>query len=309
MSRDRKNVLLLGGAGFAGRHMEQLLAADHHVLTCGSEVDVRDINAIRRIVSQCQLDWVVNFASITTVKESFENPSATYDIGFLGTLNLLTALKEVSFSGKVLNISSSEVYGHPLSGELPISEATTLRPMSPYAVSKVAAEFLCYQWSCCEKIRVVTARPFTHIGPGQSERFAVANFSKQIAEIQLGLKEPVIYVGDLSTTRDFTDVRDTVRAYRLLLENGEAGEIYNVCSGMEVSLQNVLDQLIAKTGMTIRVEIDKSILRVAEQRRLLGSCEKIKQAIHWEPEISLAQTLSDTLDFWLQELRLSVAVA
>lgn len=299
----RRNVLLLGGKGFAGRHMEQLLRADHDVLSCGREIDVRDMNAVRDAVRQCKPDWVLNFASVTTVRESFEDPAATYDIGFLGTLNLLTALKETGFSGTVLTISSSEVYGHPLPAELPISEAAALRPMSPYAVAKVAAEFLSYQWNGCEQFRIVTARPFTHIGPGQSARFAVSNFAKQIAEIRLGIREPVLHVGDLFTTRDFTDVRDTVRAYRMLLERGEGGETYNVCSGREVGMRDVLDQLIAGAGMDIRVETDANMLRAAEQRRLLGTYEKLKRATGWEPEIGLARTLPDMLDFWLHELR------
>lgn len=309
MSGAGKNVLLLGGMGFAGRHMQQLLARDHQVLACGSEVDVRDLDAVRKVVGQCKWDWVASFASITTVKESFEDPSGTYAIGFLGTLNILMALKEVGFDGRVLNISSSEVYGHPTPDDLPIAETADLRPLSPYSVSKAATELLCYQWSRSEGIDVVTARPFTHIGPGQSARFAISNFSRQLAEIKLGLKEAVMHVGDTSTTRDFTDVRDAVRAYRMLLESGEPGLVYNVCSGREVSLQDVLDQLIAITGMAIRVETDSTMLRATEQRRLLGSYEKLKQATQWQPEIGLKQTLSDTFDYWLRELSSGVAAA
>lgn len=301
--------MLLGGKGFAGRHMQQLLAKDHHVQAHGSEVDVRDIDAIREVVGQGKWDWVVSFASITTVKESFADPSATYAIGFLGTLNILTALKEAGFDGRVLNISSSEVYGHPASDELPIAETAALRPLSPYSVAKAATEFLCYQWSRSEGIDVVTARPFTHIGPGQSVRFAVSNFSRQLAEIKLGLREAVMQVGDTSTTRDFTDVRDAVRAYRMLLEAGEPGEVYNVCSGREVSLQEVLERLIAISGMSIRVDTDSTMLRATEQRRLLGSHEKLRQATQWQPEIELKQTLSDTFDFWVRELSPRVAAA
>lgn len=299
----RKNVLLLGAKGFAGRHMEQSLRGDHDVLSCGREVDVRDMEAVREAVRRSRLDWVVNFASVTTVRESFEDPRATYATGFLGTLNLLTALKEIGFSGVMLNISSSEVYGHPLPGELPITETAALRPMSPYSVAKVAAEFLCYQWHGCEAFRIVTARPFTHVGPGQSARFAVSNFARQIAEIRQGIKEPVLHVGDLSTTRDFTDVRDTVRAYRALLESGAGGETYNVCSGREVGMRELLDRLIAGTGMDIRVESDTDMLRAAEQRRVLGSYEKLKRATGWEPKIDLARTLSDMVDAWMPASR------
>ena len=248
MTRKRKNVLLLGGTGFAGRHMANLLPEDHQVFVYGSEVDIRDIDAIRTVVEQSAPEWVANFASITTVLESFSDPEGTYDIAFRGMLNLLTALKETGFSGKVLNLSSSEVYGHPSAYELPISETSPLRPMSPYSVAKLAAEFLSYQWFRSEGMYIMIARPFTHIGPSQSDRIAISSFSRQIDEIVLGHREPGFRIGDLSTTRDLTAVRDTVRGYHMLLESGEAGEIYNVCSGMETSLQGALDRLVSKAG-------------------------------------------------------------
>jgi GDP-4-dehydro-6-deoxy-D-mannose reductase len=304
VTQARKNILLIGGTGFAGKHMAQLLADEFQVFSSGRGGDVRDIDALRRLVEQCKPDRVVNFASITTVRESFADPSTAYDIAFKGMLNLLTVLKETGFSGRVLNISSSEVYGHPSSEELPITESSPLRPMSPYSVAKVATEFLCYQWWRSEGMQIVTARPFTHIGPGQSDRFAISSFARQIAEIELGLREPVMHVGDLSTTRDFTDVRDTVRAYRLLLESGEPGEAYNVCSGAETSLRVAVEKLIAMSGQSIRIETDTTMLRKAEQQRLRGSHDKLAQATHWRPSITLEQTLADTLSGWQTELKL-----
>lgn len=298
-----KKILLLGGTGFAGKHMERLLRPNHEVFAYGRKIDMRDMGAIRKVLSQHTPDWIVNFASITTVRESFSDPAMTYAIGFLGSLNLLTVLQDFGFSGRLLNISSSEVYGHPTLKELPLSESSELRPMSPYAVSKLAAEFLCYQSNCSTQFDILSARPFTHIGPGQSDRFAVSNFARQIAEVDLGIREPVIRVGDLSTTRDFTDVRDVVRAYCMLLESGKAGEAYNVCSGMETSLLNVLGQLVAKSRQAIRVETDETMLRNAEQKRLYGSYDKLNQATGWHPEIRLEQTLSDMLGYWLHELK------
>jgi GDP-4-dehydro-6-deoxy-D-mannose reductase len=295
----KKSLLLIGGAGFAGSHMARLMAADYQVFAYGRQVDVRDVNALKHAVSLSKPDLVVNFASITTVRESFSNPAAAYDITFKGMLNLLTVLKEAAFSGRILNVSSSEIYGHPHPEELPSTESSDLRPMSPYSVAKLAAEFLCYQWWQSEGMEIMTARPFTHIGPGQSDRFAISNFSRQIAEIMLGQREPVMHVGDLSTTRDFTDVRDTVRAYRSILELGESGEIYNVCSGVEISLREMLDRLIAKAGIAIQVETDVAMQRPSEQRRLLGSCAKLEKATHWQPSIDLEQTLTETLGDWL----------
>lgn len=298
-----RNILLIGGTGFAGRHMARLMADDHKVFSYGSQVDVRDIDALKQAVALSKPNLVVNFASITTVRESFFDPGTAYDITFKGMLNLLTVLKETEFTGRILNVSSSEVYGHPRPEELPITESSYLRPMSPYSVAKLAAEFLCYQWWQSEGMEIMTARPFTHIGPGQSDRFAISNFSRQIAEIMLGHREPVMHVGDLSTTRDFTDVRDTVRAYRLILESGEPGEIYNVCSGGETSPHEMLDRLIAKAGVVIHVETDVAMQRASEQRRLLGSYAKLEKATHWQPRINLEQTLTETLDDWLKVLQ------
>lgn len=303
MGHIKKNVLLIGGAGFAGRHMANLLADDYQVFAHGRQVDVRDIDALKQAVAVSKPDLVVNFASITTVRESFSDPRATYDIAFNGMLNLLTVLKEVAFTGRVLSVSSSEVYGHPRPEELPLTESSSLRPMSPYSVAKLAAEFLCHQWWQSEGMEIMIARPFTHIGPWQSDRFAIANFSRQVAEIMLERREPVIYVGDLSTTRDFTDVRDTVRAYRSILESGGAGEVYNVCTGVETSLHEMLDRLIAKAGVVIHVEIDTAVQRTTEQRRLLGSYAKLEKATHWQPRIDLEQTLTDTLEDWLKVLQ------
>lgn len=155
---------------------------------------------------------MVSLAAITTLRESFEDQRSTYDTNFTGTLNLLMALKDSNFSGQLLFVSSSEVYGLINAGDLPVSEALSPKPLSPYAVAKMASEALRYQWSRYERFKIVIARPFNHIGPGQSERFAIADFARQIAKIKLGLEPPVNTVGDIDTTRDFTDVRDIADA-------------------------------------------------------------------------------------------------
>lgn len=303
MKKGPKNVLMLGGKGFAGQHMGALLEPEHRVFAFGRDIDIRKPDAISRVVALSNPDWVVNFASITTVRETFADPTATYDIAIHGTLNLLAALKRSGFSGRVLNISSSEVYGHPLADELPISESSTLRPMSPYSVAKVAVEYLCFQWCQTEGIEIVTARPFTHIGPGQSDRFALASFTRQIAEIELGLREPIMRIGDLSSTRDFTDVRDTVRAYSLLLQHGVPGEAYNVCSGIETSVRDILDRLLVNAAIPIRVETDTSMLRNAQQQRLCGNYAKLAKATGWQPTIGIDQSLADSLAYWRKKLQ------
>lgn len=294
----KSKALIIGGTGFVGKHLEQYFLHNFDVTATGHDIDIRDKHQTKSLVARIMPDIVVNLASITTVRESFENPEETYKIGFWGTLNLLLALKETGFKGRMLQVGSSEVYGYPSPDQLPISESEPLRPMSPYAVNKVAIEALCYQWSQTEQFEIVTTRSFTHIGPGQSDRFAISNFARQIAEIKQRNLDPVIHVGDLSATRDFTDVRDVVRAYDLLLKKGRNGEIYNICSNQEVSTQWMLDKLIEISGANVKVVQDKTRLRVAEQRRVCGNNKKLIRDTGWHQNISLETSLADILTYW-----------
>ena len=297
-----ERALLLGGHGFVGRHMSQALDDKFSVTATGREFDIRNKGLIQSLVESIRPTVVVNFAFITTVRETFEDPSNTYQTGLLGMLNLLEALKAIKFSGRILNISSSEVYGFPDARDLPIVESAPLKPMSPYSVAKVSAEALGYQWFKSEGMNIVTARPFTHIGPGQTDRFALSSFSKQLAEMALGLKEPVIEVGNLNSTRDITDVRDIVRAYCLLLDVGEEGEIYNVCSGREVKIKKLLDRLIELSEIAVTVKMEKSLVRSTEQNQIFGSYKKLCDTTGWIPEISLDVTLLDMFEFWKKKL-------
>lgn len=283
--------------------MQRYLRSNYEVIVTGRETDIRDDRQMEVLVSSIQPHVVVNFAALTTVRETFEDPLNTYRIGFLGELGLLNALKKSGFMGTLLNISSSEVYGFPQADQLPITEATPLRPMSPYAVNKIATEALCHQWSQTEKFKIVTARPFTHIGPGQSDRFAISNFGKQIAEVAAGKREPVIRVGNLHATRDITDVRDVVSAYSRLLEIGENGQVFNICSGTEVSIQLLLNSMIEFANLNIKIEPDPSLTRNMEQLRIQGSFEKLHQLTGWTPQIPLQQTLADIFTYWRNKVR------
>ncbi len=294
----KKNMLIIGGTGFVGSHLEQYYLDNYNVTATGHNADIRDENKINALVTRTMPDLVINLASITTVKESFEDQRKTYEIGFLGTFNLLNALKNAGFKGRVLQVGSSEVYGFPLPEQLPISETEPLRPMSPYAVNKAAIEALCYQWSQTGSFDILMTRSFTHIGPGQSDRFAISNFAKQIIEIKLGRKEPVLNVGDLDATRDFTDVRDVVSAYDLLLQKGANGSIYNVCSGKERPTRLLLDRLIAVSGIPVSIVQDPSRIRASEQRRVCGDTQKLTRETGWTPRISLDTSLSDILSYW-----------
>jgi GDP-4-dehydro-6-deoxy-D-mannose reductase len=293
----KPRALIVGGTGFVGSHLTRQLSNRYSVIATGRDHDVRDSEILLDLVSKSMPEIVVNLAAITTVKESFEFPRETNDINFLGLLNLFTALKSNGFKGRILQVSSSEVYGFPTSEELPLTESSPLRPMSPYAAAKAASEQLCDQWAQAAGFSIFVVRPFTHIGPGQSERFAVAKFARQIAEISAGHRAPIIEVGSLRAARDLTDVRDIVRAYDLVLHGGEPGKIYNVCTGRETVMRDVLDELIRLSGNKIEVAENPALLRDQEQQRLCGSCAALNAATEWMPEFSLTRTLSDVLAF------------
>jgi GDP-4-dehydro-6-deoxy-D-mannose reductase len=182
--------------------------------------------------------------------------------------------------------------------ELPVTEVRVPRPRNPYAVSKLAAESLCWQWHASSGMDVVLARPFNHIGAGQSDRFAVSDFARQIAEIKHGRRAPTIRVGNLEVTRDFTDVHDVIEAYLALLERGESGEIYNVCSGTEHSLRSLLDQLIALGGVDAQIESEVARVRRTEQPRMCGDATKIRRATGWAATTPIAASLRGALQFW-----------
>jgi len=297
-----RRALLIGGTGFVGCHMGRLLRTDFEVLSTGSDCDISDKQKIMTLIGNFRPDIVVNFAFITTVRETFANPERNLEIGFHGMLNLLMALRKINFKGRLLNISSSEVYGQPDVSFLPMKETTQLKPMSPYSVVKIAVEALCYQWSQTEGMNIITARPFTHVGPGQSDRFALSSFSRQIAEMQLNRRQLVMRVGSLDSTRDFTDVRDVVRAYDLLLKFGRSGEVYNICTGRETKMEVLLNKMIASSGLKINVEKDETLVRSAEQQRICGNSKKLQNETGWLPEIALEQTLTDMVDEWKNRL-------
>jgi len=294
-------LLLTGSDGFVGtvltRHRPCIPLADE-----GGNVDLRDVDRLRRVVASIAPDAVIHLAAQTFVPASFARPREIYEINFLGTLNLLEALKAANFAGRFLFVGSGDSYGLVAPDELPIDEAQPLRPRSPYAVSKAAAEALCYQWSQSEAFAIVMTRSFNHIGPGQSERFVVSDFARQVVETRKGLRPPLIRTGDIDVTRDFTDVRDVVEAYLLLLEQGSRGEVYNVCSGAEQSVRDVLMRLLQLAGVEAAVEQDPLRLRRAEQRRIYGSPRKLERDTGWTRQHSLDASLADILDDWEAKL-------
>jgi GDP-4-dehydro-6-deoxy-D-mannose reductase len=294
-------LLVTGTEGFVGSTLKHLRPCVP--LADDGEVDLRDAERVRKAVERIVPDAVIHLAAQSFVPASFQHPRETYEINFLGTLNLLQALDSAGFKGRFLFVGSGDAYGAVAPAELPIDEGRPLRPRSPYAVSKVAGEALCYQWSQYAKFAIVMTRSFNHIGPGQSDRFVVSDFARQVIEIGKGLREPTISTGDIDVTRDFTDVRDVVQAYLLLLERGAPGEAYNVCSGEEHSVSDILRRLLELRGVQAQITRDPSRLRGAEQRRMCGSPRKIERATGWTRRFGLDASLRDVLTDW--ETRLS----
>jgi GDP-4-dehydro-6-deoxy-D-mannose reductase len=297
---DGTTVLVTGLSGFVGRHLAQHLAAVDLADAAGW-IDVRDAGRVNQAIAALRPQAVVHLAAQSSVPASREDPRQTYEVNFLGTLNLLQALRASHFRGRMLYVGSADIYGAVAPADLPITEDCPPRPLNPYAVSKAAAEALCYQWSRDGDFEIVIARPFNHIGPGQSEQFAVSDFARQAAACRKGRSPARLQVGDIDTTRDFTDVRDIVRAYASLLRDGGNGEIYNVCSGTERSLREVIGELSAICGVEMEIEVVPEKLRPAEQRRMRGSFAKLRRDTGWEPVIPFSRTLRDTLDYWMQK--------
>lgn len=294
-------LLLTGASGFVGRHVQA--AMDCVPLEEGDElVELRDYGALRDAVRRVKPDRVLHLAAQSNPPRSFEDPEETFAINFTGTHNLLQALREIGFKGRLLFVGSGDMYGLVPQNELPVTENRPLKPRNPYAVSKVAAEALCFQWSLNSGFEIVLVRPFNHVGPGQSPDYALPGFAAQLAEIRAGRREAVLETGNLSVTRDFCDVRDVVRAYALLLDQGRNGEVYNICSGLERNLEEIVADLIRLADVPVRMEQRADKMRPVEQPRMVGSHEKLTGETGWNPEIPWERTLQDLFDDWMDRI-------
>ncbi|MGX5217401.1 GDP-mannose 4,6-dehydratase [Pseudomonas sp. S9] len=294
-------LFVTGRSGFVGRHLEKVLASrpgSDWQLIESAKFDLLEPASLDAALAEACPDAVIHLAGQTFVPEAFRDPQRTFDVNLLGTLNLLQALKRRGFSGTFLYVSSGDVYGHVDTPDMPISEALPVKPRNPYAVSKVAAELLCQQWGYTESWRVLIARPFNHIGSGQNETFLVADMARQLIRIKRGQQAPVLTVGDVDVTRDFLDVRDVVTAYLLMLETGQAGEVYNLCSGIERSVRDVIVDMAHLAGLEVALEQDPARLRKAEQRRVVGCSEKLQKQTGWKPGTDFSETLLGVLGDW-----------
>ena len=294
-----KTLLVTGLSGFVGGHLQQALASSETwQLLAAKPHNLLDPASLDAWLQAGVPDAVIHLAGQTFVPAAFKDPAHTLQVNLLGTLNLLQALKRAGFNGTFLFVSSGDVYGQVAEKDLPISETLAPKPRNPYAVSKVAAELLCQQWGYAEGWRVLIARPFNHIGPGQAASFVVPSMAQQIVGAGAGAQRLTLEVGDIDVTRDFLDVRDVVSAYFVLLEHGRSGEIYNLCSGVERTVRELIIEMARLAGVSVDLVQDPSRLRPADQRRVVGSAEKLQKDTGWKPSISITETLQSVLSDW-----------
>ncbi len=295
-------AFVTGGSGFVGPWLcQHLTDSGDEVVLADLSVDVTDGPALRKAVGDARPEVVYHLAAQSSVSASWDAPAATFSVNALGTVHLLSAVQACSPEARVLLVSSVEVYGVVRQVDLPITEAFPFRPVTPYAASKAAAEMAGVQAHLGLGLDVVRARPFNHTGPGQTAQFFVPSMARQIVEAaRTGATE--LRTGDLTVRRDILDVRDVVRAYRLLAERGAPGEAYNICSGRSVTLEHVLCRLLALAGSDMVVTTDPSRLRPVDLPDLRGDPSHLRDATGWEPRYALDETLADVLAYWLSSV-------
>jgi GDP-4-dehydro-6-deoxy-D-mannose reductase len=289
-------VLVTGGSGFVGTWLQaHLEEVGDDVLAPGEELDVKDGRTVHQALTGARPDVVYHLAGLAHVGRSWEEPSEFFETNALGTLHVLDAARRCRPVPRVLVVSSAEVYGAVTPDQLPLGEEAPLRPVSPYAASKAAAEMVALQACLGWGVPVVRARPFNHLGPGQSPMFAVPALAGRILEARR-TGSGVLRTGNLSARRDFTDVRDVVRAYRLLVERGEPGAAYNVCSGRDVSMEEVVNRLMAISGSDLRLESDPELMRPVDVPALRGDASRLEAATGWTSEVALEESLRAVLE-------------
>ena len=318
-----KRALITGITGFAGSHLaEYLLAHQPDVEVWGIyrwrsrmeniegvrsrvklvECDLRDSTSVHLALSQSRPDYVFHLAAQSFVPSSWRAPNETMVTNVVGQTNLFEGIRALGLDPVIQIACSSEEYGLVHPDEVPIREDNPLRPLSPYAVSKVAQDMMGYQYFQSYGMKCVRTRGFNHTGPRRGDVFVTSNFAKQLASIEAGLQEPVIHVGNLEAVRDFTDVRDMVRAYWLAVTKARPGEVYNVATGSGITIQDLLDKLLALSQVKVEVRPDPERMRPSDVVRLIGDSSKFRADTGWEPEVPFDRTLADLLQYWRERV-------
>ncbi len=300
-------VLVTGALGFVGPHLVRALRDAQHEVWCSDRrggdspthvaCDLTDAGETRAMVTHTRPQQVVHLAAVSSVARSFSEPQHALQNNLLAACNLFEALRGLD-GVRVLVVGSAEQYGNVPAEALPVGEEHPFEPASPYAVSKVAQEYLALQYARAYDMHVVLTRSFNHSGPGQSDDFVLASFARQIAEAEAGRREPVLRTGNLDVARDFLDVRDVAAAYVALLARGTSGQAYNVCSGRAHRLRELLDHYRSEARVDVRVEPDPERMRPADLPVLQGDPAKLRAATGWAPQFEIQQTLRDVLDDW-----------
>ena len=313
-------AIVVGGGGFVGpylvKHLKEEQGMEVYVTKTEKEtldmdcsgiynLDILELSQVAELLNKIRPDYIFHLAAQSSVAYSWKNPGLTIDVNIKGCVNLLDGIRQLDYKPRVLLIGSGEEYGHIKDGECPIVEDNVLRPGNIYAATKSCQNMLGKIYSDAYDMDVMMVRAFNHIGPNQTPVFVVADFCKQVADIENGLSEPVIYVGNLSARRDFTDVRDVVRAYAMLVKDGKRGETYNVGRGHAVAIQEILERIVALSDKDIEVRVDESKLRPVDVPIIEPDITKIRETVGWEPEIELETTLKETLEYWRRETKIN----
>ena len=311
-----KKILITGYHGFVSRHLLEYLHLSgesyeivglsrtksdtslHPGLNIKTvQADLNDRASIAVILEQFKPQQIIHLASDSSVAHSWQAPVESFQNNTNIFLNLVEGVRTLKFPCRILSIGSSEEYGVVNAKHIPISEETPFNPVSPYAVARVSQELLSRIYSDGYGMDIVITRSFNHIGPGQKENFVISSFAKQIIGIKKG-RGKVLQVGNIDVIRDFLDVRDVVKAYMLLLEKGNSGQVYNICSGKGYSLKEVLDKMMAIAGVDACYEVNEKLIRPADNPVIIGSNEKIRKECGWQPGITIEESLKDILDYW-----------
>ncbi len=317
------NVLITGITGFAGSHLAEYILAHHPGVQVHGiirwrsrmdnvagilgqvelhEADLKDMVSLKKVLAACRPERIFHLAAQSFVPTSWRLPAETFMINAVGQINLFETILDLKLDPRIQIAGSSEEYGMVHPDEVPMKETNPLRPLSPYAVSKVAQDLLGYQYFKSYGLKVIRTRGFNHTGPRRGDVFVTSNFSKQVAEIEKGKREPVIHVGNLDAKRDFTDVRDMVRAYWLAAEKGEPGDVYNLGTGSVISMHGLLEMLIALSRTKLRIQVDPERLRPSDVQILQADSSKFRALTGWAPTIPFEKTLADLLDYWRERV-------
>ena len=308
-----KKGLVIGAAGFVGRYLVKEMCNNeietfvtklpHEKFTEGFvnvyDLDILDKDAIVNILYEIQPDYIFHLAAQSSVGVAWKNPLLTVDVNIKGSINVMDAVRELFYKPRVLLIGSGEEYGYIKPEETPIPEDNLLRPGNIYAATKACQNMIGSIYAKAYDMDLMMVRAFNHIGPGQAPLFVVSDFCKQVAEIEKGIREPVIMVGNLAAKRDFTDVRDVVKAYVKLIKQGNPGETYNVGSGSAQEIRQILEKVIAMSDVDIKIETDSNKIRPVDVPIIEADITKLNILTGWKPEISVEQTIHETLDYWL----------